>query len=189
MMRKRLAKNIGFGGHNRQNKPRPQKRTANRSRAKVLALREVLRLAKAAKAAKKTVVTTNGCFDILHVGHVRYLEEAKGHGDILIVGVNSDASVRANKGPTRPINTELERAELIASLKPVDAVFIFGETTPHAWLAKIKPHVHVKGADRKIHEIVEKDIVEQHGGRIVLARVVQGKSTTNIVRKLADGRG
>lgn len=184
MTSKRRTKNIGFTGHKKAKGPRPQKRTPDRSGAKVRAFSEVLRLAKAAKARGETVVTTNGCFDILHVGHVRYLAEAKKHGDILIVGVNSDASVRALKGPARPINTALERAELIASLRPVDAVFIFREATPHTWLAQIKPHVHVKGGDRKLHEIVEKDIIEQHGGRIVLAKVVNGRSTTNTLKKV-----
>lgn len=158
--------------------------SAKRHAGKVLPLGRVLNLARAAKAKKLTVVTTNGCFDILHVGHVRYLEDAKRHGDLLIVGVNSDASVRRNKGDGRPINPERERAEIIASLKPVDAVFIFDETTPHVWLKKIKPHVHVKGGDRTMDQIVEKDVVEKHSGRIVLVPVVKGKSTTNVLKKI-----
>jgi len=151
---------------------------------KVMSLNHVLKLVRASKAKKMTVVTTNGCFDILHVGHVRYLEEAKRHGDILIVGVNSDASVKRNKGDSRPINPERERAEIITSLKPVDVVFIFNDTTPHAWLKKIKPHVHVKGGDRTMDQITEKNVVEAGGGKIVLAKVVHGRSTTNVLKKI-----
>lgn len=178
MTNKRRLKKSGPVGH------RNTHISAKTASGKVLPLSRVLKLVRAAKAQKLAVVTTNGCFDILHVGHVRYLEVAKRHGDILIVGVNSDASVKRNKGDSRPINTELERAEIIAFLKPVDAVFIFDETTAHAWLKKIKPHVHVKGADRTMDQIVEKDVVEAGGGRIVLVPVVTGKSTTSVLKKI-----
>ncbi len=154
------------------------------SRRKVRSLSEALRITRRAKAAGKKVVTTNGCFDILHVGHIRYLEKAKSLGDILIVGVNSDRSVRRNKGKGRPIVPSRERAEVIASLKPVDAVFIFNDTIPNSWLAKLKPHIHVKGIDRKMSEIVEKNVVEKHGGRIVLTPLAKGKSTTNVIEKI-----
>jgi len=181
---KSRAENRRFMGHKGVQGTQPPKRNAKQPGAKVWPFGEVLRLVNAAKRSKKVVVTTNGCFDILHAGHVKYLAEAKRHGDVLIVGVNTDASVRRNKGPSRPINTERDRAEVIASLKPVDAVFIFDETTPEKWLAKLQPHIHVKGADRKMHQIVEKDVVERHGGKIVLAKVVDGRSTTNIIKKV-----
>lgn len=186
MTLKRRVKNSAFGAHKSAGRPRFPKRIAKSSGAKVLPFRAALALSRAAKAHKMTVVTTNGCFDILHVGHVRYLEEAKRHGDILIVGVNSDASVKRNKGDSRPINTELERAEIITSLKCVDAVFIFDETTPIEWLGKLQPHVHVKGGDRTIDQIIEKDAVEKTGGKIVLAKVVPGRSTTNVLKKILN---
>ena len=145
----------------------------------------VQKLVRAARKRGQTVVTTNGCFDILHIGHIRYLSEAKRHGDILIVGVNSDASVRRNKGPKRPVVTQKERAEVIASLKPVDAAFIFNDETPNKWLSILKPDVHVKGADRKLTEIVEKDTVIKNGGRVVRARYIDGRSTTNLIKKIA----
>ena len=148
----------------------------------------IQKMVRSAKAAGKKVVTTNGCFDILHVGHVRYLERAKSLGDLLIVGVNSDSSVRTNKGPSRPIVPERERAEVIASLKSVDAVFIFNDATPVGWLKELKPHIHVKGADRGLGEIIEKKTVEEGGGRIVRAPYVKDRSTTNIVRRILKAR-
>jgi len=148
----------------------------------------IQKMVRSAKAAGKKVVTTNGCFDILHVGHVRYLERAKSLGDLLIVGVNSDRSVRTNKGPSRPIVPERERTEVIASLKAVDAVFIFNDATPVEWLRKLKPHIHVKGADRSIGEIIEKKTVEEGGGRIVRAPYVKDRSTTNIVQRILKAR-
>ncbi len=133
---------------------------------------------------EKKIVTTNGCFDILHAGHVKSLTAAKALGDILIVGVNSNASVRALKGRQRPIVPEHDRAKILAALKPVDAVFIFREKDPKKWLAKIKPDIHVKGGDRKMSEIIEKDVVERYGGRIVLLPPIRGRSTTNIIKKI-----
>ncbi len=152
--------------------------------SKVKTLAEVVSLANAARRKGKRIVTTNGCFDILHIGHVRYLEAAKKKGDILIVGVNSDASVRGSKGPSRPIVPERERAEVIASLKAADAVFIFPERDPSKWLSKVKPDIHVKGADWTLDRILEREIVEKGGGRIALIPLEKGKSTTNIVRKI-----
>ena len=144
----------------------------------------ILKFVKQERRRGKIIVTTNGCFDILHVGHVRTLAAAKKLGDILIVGVNSDASVRALKGKGRPIISERERAEVLAALKPVDAVFIFYEKDPKKWLAKVKPDIHVKGGDRKMSEIIERDIVEKNGGKIVLIPVKKGRSTTNIIAKI-----
>ena len=141
-------------------------------------------LVRSAKRMGKKVVTTNGCFDILHVGHIRSLMAAKALGDVLVVGINSDASVRALKGKNRPVVGERERAEIIASLKPVDAVFIFGEKDPRKWLVKLKPDVHAKGSDRTMDEIIEKDVVERGGGKIVRLSLKKGRSTTNIIEKI-----
>lgn len=151
-----------------------------------LAAAEVL--VREAKRKGKKIVTTNGCFDILHVGHLRSLAAAKALGDVLVVGINSDASVRALKGKNRPIVGERERAEIIASLKPVDTVFIFSENDPRAWLAKLKPDFHVKGSDRTMDEIVEKDVVERAGGKVVVFSLKKGKSTTNIIEKIKKSR-
>ncbi len=134
----------------------------------------------------KKIVTTNGCFDILHVGHIHSLAAAKALGDILVVGINSDTSVRALKGKERPIVPERERAEIIASLKPVDAVFIFKEKDPRKWLAKLKPDIHVKGNNRKMNEILEREVVEKNGGRVILIPTNKGKSTTNIIAKIRN---
>jgi rfaE bifunctional protein nucleotidyltransferase chain/domain len=151
---------------------------------KVRPLASVVAFVKDEKKKGKKIVTTNGCFDILHVGHVRSLTAAKALGDVLVVGINSDASVRALKGKDRPVVSERERAEIVASLKPVDAVFIFGEQDPRKWLAKVKPDFHAKGSDRKMEEIVEKDVVERAGGKIVLLSLRKGKSTTNLIKKI-----
>jgi rfaE bifunctional protein nucleotidyltransferase chain/domain len=147
----------------------------------------VMAFAKAAKRKGKKVVTTNGCFDILHIGHIRSLTAAKALGDVLVVGINSDASVRALKGKSRPVVPERERAETVLSLKPVDAVFIFREKDPRKWLAQLRPDIHVKGGDRTMDEIIERDIVESGGGKIVLAPLKKGRSTTNLIKKIRQG--
>ena len=128
---------------------------------------------------------TNGCFDILHVGHLRYLEEASEQGDILFVGVNSDDSVKRLKGPTRPINNENDRAEMLAGLKPVDYVVIFSENTPVELISELKPSIHVKGGDYKKEELPETEVVERNGGEVRILSLVEGKSTTNIVNKIS----
>lgn len=150
----------------------------------VASLNEIARFVRRARAKGLKIVTTNGCFDIVHVGHIRYLTWAKKQGDILIVGINSDESVRRNKGPSRPINRERERAEVVAALKPVDAVFIFDEATPLRFLKVLKPDVHVKGADRTMNEIIERHVVKQGGGRILLAPHIKGRSTTLLIKQL-----
>jgi rfaE bifunctional protein nucleotidyltransferase chain/domain len=132
------------------------------------------------------VVFTNGVFDILHPGHVRYLHEARALGDVLIVGVNSDDSVRRNKGPDRPITPEAERAELLAALECVGAVVVFGEDTPADIIRRILPDVLVKGADWPADQIVGRDTVEAHGGRVVLVPVAPGHSTTAIVNRIRN---
>lgn len=163
------------------------KRTAKRAlrKARILSLPDVVHFAKRARKNGQTIVTTNGCFDILHVGHVRYLSFAKKLGDVLIVGINSDDSVRKLKGIGRPICPERERAEVVGSLTPVDAVFIFDDTTPIRWLKVLKPDVHVKGADRSMKEIVERKAVESGGGRVVLAPYHKGRSTTAVIRTVS----
>jgi len=137
-----------------------------------------------ARAAGRRIVFTNGVFDILHPGHLRYLQAARRHGDLLVVGLNSDASVRRNKGPSRPINPEHERAELLAALECVDAVSIFDDDTPHDIIRRVEPDILVKGADWPADQIVGRDTVEARGGRVILEPVEQGYSTTSIVKKI-----
>lgn len=136
------------------------------------------------KKQGKKVVFTNGCFDILHVGHLNYLNEAKRQGDILVVGVNSNASVRRLKGETRPINDEIDRAELLCGLKAVDYTVIFEEDTPCELLDELKPSIHVKGGDYTKDKLPETKIVEKNGGEVRILKFVEGKSTTNIVKKI-----
>jgi D-beta-D-heptose 7-phosphate kinase/D-beta-D-heptose 1-phosphate adenosyltransferase len=133
---------------------------------------------------QKRVVFTNGVFDILHPGHVRYLAEARRHGDALIVAINSDRSVRAIKGPTRPVNPEAERAEVVAALASVDAAVVFDEDTPHEIIRLIQPDVLVKGADWAADQIVGRDTVEARGGVVVRVGIEEGYSTTAILEKL-----
>lgn len=138
------------------------------------------------KTSGKTVVFTNGCFDILHVGHLRYLNEAKACGDILIVGVNSDASVKRLKGPTRPINNEYDRAEMLTGLKAVDYTVIFTEDTPVELIGELKPSIHVKGGDYKKEDLPETKVVEKFGGEVRILSLIDGKSTTNVVNKIKE---
>ena len=137
-----------------------------------------------ARANGARIVFTNGVFDILHPGHLRYLEAARRHGDLLIVGLNSDASVRRNKGPERPINPEHERAEVLAALACVDAVSIFDEETPADIIRRVEPNVLVKGADWPADQIVGRDTVEARGGRVILEPIEQGYSTSSIIDKV-----
>ena len=136
-----------------------------------------------ARAAGKRIVFTNGVFDILHPGHLRYLQAARRHGDLLIVGLNSDASVRRNKGPERHINPESDRAEVLEALACVDAVSIFDDETPADIIRRVQPDVLVKGADWPADQIVGRETVEARGGRVVLEPVEQGYSTTAIIER------
>ena len=136
------------------------------------------------KAKKRRVVFTNGCFDVLHVGHVTYLREARAQGDVLVVGVNDDASVRRMKGPERPVNPLADRMTLLAALEMVDAVTSFSEDTPLEIIQDLTPDVLVKGADWATKGVVGREWVESHGGKVVLAQLVPGKSTTAIVERL-----
>lgn len=145
---------------------------------------EVVAAVQAWRALGRTIVFTNGVFDLLHPGHVRYLQQARDLGDVLIVGVNSDRSARGNKGEDRPITAEAERAEVLAALTCVDAVAIFDEDTPHDIIAAIQPDILVKGADWAADAIVGRDIVEARGGRVVRVPVEQGYSTSAIIAKI-----
>lgn len=131
----------------------------------------------------KKIVFTNGCFDLLHIGHVRYLEQAKALGDVLIVGINTDASVQVLKGPTRPIQNENDRAEILASLKAVDHTVLFGEETPLNLIKQVKPDLLVKGGDWKPDQIVGSDFVLANGGQVKSLQFINGKSTTSIIEK------
>ena len=135
------------------------------------------------KKQNKKIVFTNGCFDLLHIGHVTYLEEAKRLGDILIVGINTDASVQVLKGPTRPIQNENDRSQILAALKSVDHTILFSEDTPLNLIKQIKPDVLVKGGDWKIEQIVGSDFVLSYGGTVKSLNFVNGKSTTAIIEK------
>ncbi|NLE03059.1 MAG: D-glycero-beta-D-manno-heptose 1-phosphate adenylyltransferase [Fibrobacter sp.] len=145
---------------------------------------EVTALIKPLRDAGKTLVTTNGCFDIVHSGHVKYLSDAAALGDILVVGINSDDSVKRLKGPTRPIQSETERTLLISSLKMVDYAFIFYEDDPRTFLEVLKPDIHVKGGDYIPEKLPEKEVVEKYGGKIVIVPFISGFSTTSIVNKI-----
>jgi D-beta-D-heptose 7-phosphate kinase/D-beta-D-heptose 1-phosphate adenosyltransferase len=133
----------------------------------------------------RRIVFTNGCFDILHAGHVTFLQQARALGDVLIVGVNSDASVRRLKGETRPINSQSDRVAVLAALEAVDHVVLFDEDTPERLISYLRPDVHVKGSDYSIERLPEAKIVQGYGGQVVILPLVQGKSTTAIVRKIA----
>ena len=135
-------------------------------------------LKKARKEGKK-IVFTNGCFDILHAGHVSILEFARNQGDLLVLGINTDASVRRLKGKSRPINKQADRALVAAALQPVDAVVFFGEDTPLNLIKSIKPDVLVKGADYSVQNVVGRE----HAGKVVLFKLLKGRSTTNIIKK------
>jgi D-beta-D-heptose 7-phosphate kinase/D-beta-D-heptose 1-phosphate adenosyltransferase len=141
------------------------------------------RYAAGQRALGRRVVFTNGVFDLLHPGHVRYLQAARAAGDVLVVGLNTDRSVRALKGPERPVIPEAERAEVLAALACVDAVVLFDEDTPERVIRAIEPDVLVKGADWALDAIVGRDLVEARGGRVVRAPVETGYSTTELIRR------
>jgi rfaE bifunctional protein nucleotidyltransferase chain/domain len=146
---------------------------------------EAIAFVERARAEGRTIVFTNGVFDILHPGHVRYLRDARALGDLLIVGVNSDRSVKAlAKAPNRPINSENERAEVLSALAAVDAVVIFDEDTPHEIIKALQPDILVKGADWGENAIVGRDIVEARGGRVVRIQLADGYSTTKIIDRI-----
>lgn len=132
----------------------------------------------------KKIVFTNGCFDILHVGHVDYLAKARRMGDILVVGLNSDSSVKKIKGPGRPVNSERDRATVLSALSAVDYISIFSEPTPEKLITKVRPDVLVKGGDWDIKDIVGGDFVRSYGGKVRNISFVKGYSTTSLIRKM-----
>jgi D-beta-D-heptose 7-phosphate kinase/D-beta-D-heptose 1-phosphate adenosyltransferase len=151
---------------------------------KVLSLSEAVAFVEHLRHEGKQIVFTNGVFDLLHPGHVRYLQDARDEGDVLIVGVNSDRSVRAIKGATRPIMPEAERAEILAALKCVDAVVIFDEDNPQTILHRLQPDVLAKGADWASDAIIGRETVEGRGGRVVRIPLAEGYSTSEIIKKM-----
>lgn len=145
---------------------------------------ELCQIVKTLKENGKKIVFTNGCFDILHIGHIRYLEKAKSLGDILIVGLNSDSSVQIIKGPLRPIIPQQERAEILSALSCVDYVTIFDEETPYQLISLILPHILVKGGDWTKETTIGKEVVEREGGEVIILPLVGGVSTTNIINAI-----
>ena len=137
----------------------------------------------------KQVVFTNGCFDLLHRGHVRYLDQAKRLGDVLIVAMNSDSSVRTLKGPDRPVMSHAERAELLAALAAVDYVLIFEELDPEKVIQALEPDVVVKGGDWPVDQIIGREVVESRGGRVCTLPYVEGASSSELLRRIREGKG
>lgn len=154
---------------------------------KVKTLEQLLPIITAAKASGKTIVTNNGSYDIMHLGHVEGLFFSKQQGDLLIVGVNSDASVKAYKDPSRPINDEHMRARMLAALACVDYVFTFDDTTPISWLDQIKPDIHTNGAEYG-DDCIERNCVESHGGKVVLIPMINGYKTTAIIQRIRNSK-
>lgn len=155
-------------------------------RSKLKTLSEVAEIATQARQKGQSVVFTNGCFDLLHRGHVHILREARASGDLLIVGINSDTSVRSIKGPLRPILPQSDRIELIAAMEMVDYVVLFDEPDPYRVIAAIKPNVLAKGGDWSAEKIVGADIVEQNGGRVAVIPYLPGFSTTEIIERIRN---
>jgi len=159
------------------------------SKQKIRLRQELVQIVRQAQRNGKKVVTTNGCFDLLHVGHLRYLQAARELGDMLVVAVNSDSSVRALKGENRPLVCESERAEMLAGLECVSYVTIFSELDPIPLLLKIKPDIHVKGGDYKLEQLIEREAVESYGGKVIVGFNVPGKSTTDLIKTIVQGDG
>ena len=151
---------------------------------KIKTVQELQPLIGILRAAGKKIVFTNGCFDLIHTGHTRYLSKAKSFGDLLIVAVNSDASVRGIKGEKRPINAAADRMETLAALESVDYVVLFPEPDPHRIIAALQPDVLVKGGDWPIEKIIGRDIVEARGGKVISVGYIEGASTTGIIEKI-----
>lgn len=151
---------------------------------KIKTVQELRPLLEILRAAGKRIVFTNGCFDIIHTGHTRYLAAARSFGDVLIVAANSDSSVRVIKGEKRPINPQAERTEVLAALESVDFVTIFDEPDPYRVIAELQPDVLVKGGDWPIEKIIGRDVVEARGGRVINVPYVEGSSTTEIIERI-----
>lgn len=159
------------------------------AQSKIMERSELAHVIEREKAAGKSVVFTNGCFDILHIGHVRYLQAARALGDMLVVGVNTDDSVRRLKGPERPLNSEAERAEVIAALECVDCVTLFDEDTPVELILTVKPNIHSKGGDYRPEDLPEAEAMKAIGGRVEVISFTKtaskGKSTTNLIERIS----
>lgn len=155
----------------------------------ILNRKKLVSLIKTLKKRGKKIVFTNGCYDLLHAGHVRFLKAAKKMGDVLVLALNSDASVRRIKGKNRPITPETERAELMAGLACVDIVTLFHEDDPYNIIKDIKPDVLVKGGDWALDKIIGADVVEANGGRVRNIKYLKGKSTTNIIKRVMESYG
>ena len=155
-------------------------------RSKIIAWDQLPAWRAALRASGKKLAVTTGCFDILHLGHVTYLENARNFGDALLIGVNSDAAVRGLKGPTRPVNSETDRASVLAALQSVDGVCIFADTTATKFLAAAQPDFYIKGGDYTLETLNqdERRAVEAAGGKIILVPFVPGKSTTALLEKI-----
>ncbi len=158
----------------------------NPSKHKIANREEALQKVSDWKDQGMEVVFTNGCFDILHLGHVDYLEKARSLGDKLVLGLNSDASVKRLKGESRPVNPEQARTRILAALQFIDLVVLFGEDTPLELISYLKPDILVKGKDYEISNIVGADIVTEHGGKVETIELVDGFSTTNIIEKIKE---
>jgi D-beta-D-heptose 7-phosphate kinase/D-beta-D-heptose 1-phosphate adenosyltransferase len=161
---------------------------ASKGLGKVRTLQQVVVEVNARRRAGQKIVFTNGCFDVLHAGHVALLDQSADHGDYLIVGLNDDASVKRLKGPTRPVNNQDDRAKVLAALGSVGAVVLFAEDTPMKLIEAVKPDVLVKGGDYTKERVVGADFVEKHGGTVALINLVEGKSTTNTIKKMQETR-
>ena len=153
-------------------------------REKIKTKEDLHRIVEDLKKKRKRIVFTNGCFDLLHLGHIRYLEKAKSLGDILVVGVNSDRSVQSLKGPERPILLEEERVEILSSLGCVDYITVFDELTPFELISSLQPHILVKGGDWTKETTVGKDVVERSGGEVVILPFEEGSSTSNLIETI-----
>ena len=152
----------------------------------LIAREDIEKFCEVLRKSGKRVVFTNGCFDILHAGHVRYLEKARALGDCLVLGLNSDASVRRLKGPSRPVNREEDRAEVVGALKSVDYVTVFDEPTASELIALVKPAVYAKGGHYTLDTLPEAKIVQSYGGEVAFIDLVEGRSTTNIIEKIKE---
>ena len=159
-----------------------------RAQRKIQSWTALSRIVRQAKTRGRTVVFTNGCFDLLHAGHVTLLEQAKQLGDLLIVAINGDRSVRRLKGKDRPLVGQRDRARILAALESVDYVTVFHEPTPERLVARLRPHVLIKGADWGVRHIVGRDIVERDGGRVVRIPLLKGYSTSRLIERIRKGR-
>ena len=156
---------------------------------KLKSFEEIGAIAALARSNNQKIVFTNGCFDLLHRGHVHLLRTAKGYGDLLIVGINSDSSVKAIKGPSRPVLPQKDRTELIAAMEMVDYVVLFDEPDPYRLIRSIRPSVLAKGGDWVKEKIIGNDFVEEDGGRVVLIPYIKGFSSTEIIERIRNNNG